>query len=510
MKFAELTQIALLGTERQSISIPPATTSLGRIETQIDANQRERALLSLAALDGLYERIGSLALRDNAPLPQPCPVEQATRISERAGSLLQNLLDGGFAQLLPEWLVLATEAQLIAPPETLPPLLNFGASKSELREAILPVLGERGRWLAAQNPEWPWVSGASAENEDIWHVEERPARLSFLQKLRRTNPVRARELLAATWKEETSEDRAAFIATFETGLTLDDEPLLESALDDKRKEVRRAASRLLVRLPDSALVKRMIERLKPLLGFVPGAAGSVLKLKKSKPAAIEVTLPGECDATMQRDGIELKPLPGFGEKASWFIQMLEVPPLDLWAHEWNSTPEEIFAASLQGEWKKELFEAWMRAAICQRNAAWAEVLFDAALDGKRADKFEGLLATMTPAQREARLSGVLSQNDKKIRDFAGILANQCNHAWSPSFSRSVLDFMRRECAQESGDWALRNQFKDFAIRLAPEVLAEAPNGWPVDSKSWEFWSKVVDEFLAVTQFRAEMRAALKS
>ena len=507
MKFAELTRIALLGTERQGVPIPRPGTALGRLQSRVDMTRRESALLTLAALTAWHERVGRLPARDRAPLPQPCPPEQQSPVSSLAHSLLLRLLEGEFAELLPEWLELAAAAGQIATPEALPTMLNLGDSQPDLREAVLPVIGERGRWLAGQNPDWAWVVGAADNDESVWHTGERPARLSFLQRLRQTDPARASQLMAATWKEETPEDRAAFVAMLEAGLTLRDEDFLEIALEDKRKEVRRNAALLLARLPESKLVRRMTERAKPLLKFVPGEAGSVLKLKKAKPASIEVTLPAECDKTMQRDGIESKPPQGLGEKAWWLIQMLEVVPLDSWTGEWDVTPQEVLAASQQGEWTRELFEAWSRAAIRQQNPAWADALFDAALDGKRYDKFEGLLAAMLPAQRERRLSALLSNNDDKTRALQGTLIAQCRHDWSRDFSRAVLSFMRRASAQESGDWSLRNQLKAFAPRLSPDVLTEAATGWPTDSKGWEFWSKGVDEFLAMAQFRADLRSA---
>jgi hypothetical protein len=508
MKFAELTQIALLGTERQAISVPALATALGQLESQIDTNQKERALLSLAVVSGLHERTGSLPARDDVSLPPVCPAEQQQRVSERAGSLLLRMLSGEFAELLPEWLVLATKGNLVAPPETLPALLGVGAERAELREIILPVLGERGRWLAAQNPEWAWVTGAAGEDENIWHVGERPARLMFLQRLRRTNAARARELVMQTGKEETPDDRAAFISAFEIGLASADESFLESGLDDKRKEVRRTAAMLLARLPDSALVRRAVDRVKPLLRIIPGEAGSVLKLKRAKPATIEVTLPSECNKEMTRDGVESKPPQGIGEKAWWLIQMLEPVPLDLWTRETSISIEEILAASQAGEWQKELFEAWTRAAVRQQNTAWAEALFEGALEDKRFDKFEGLLGVMPPARREERLAALLSQDDPKIRDLHGTLFSQCRHDWSPAFSRIVLGYLRQETRRETGDWQLRNQIKALAPRLAPGVLAESATGWPTESINWGFWSKGVDEFLAITQFRSDLRNTL--
>jgi hypothetical protein len=507
MNFAELTQVAMLGTERQSVSLSPPTSPLAQLQSLVDINQRERALLSLAALNSLHEQIGSLPARDAGALPPASAAESQPRAGDGAGSLLTRLLGGDFADLLPEWLALATQAGVVAPPEFLPALLQTGASKPELRDPILPVLGQRGRWLAMQNPDWSWVNGAASEDENLWHTGERAARLVFLRRLRTTNAARARELLAATWKAETPEDRATFLAAFDAGLSLEDEPFLEAALDDKRKEVRRTAATLLAQLPGSALVQRLTQRVRPLLTFLPGSPGNVLKFKKAKPAQLQVTLPAECDKAMQRDGVEPRAPQGFGEKAWWLIQLLEAVPLDLWTSEWNSTPAEIIAASQAEEWKKEFLEAWIRAAIRQRNAPWAEWLFTAAVEARRFDKFEGLLAVISPWQRETRVAVLLAKKDTETSALRGTLLLQCRHPWSLDFSRSVLAFMRKETAQNAGDWSLRNQFKDFATHLAPEALAEAPNAWPTVTMHWEFWSPGVDAFLAATQFRAELRAA---
>lgn len=507
MKFNELTQVVLLGTERHAPAAPAAQSPLAGLQAQLDWTQREQSLLLAAALSSLHERGGRLPARDSAPMLAPCAGESLARASDRAGALLLRLVGGEYAELLDEWLELAREASQLAPPEALPQLLAAGATKPEWREAILPALGERGRWLAGLNPDWSWVSGATAEDENIWHTGERPARLLFLQRLRRADSAKALELLTGTWKEEAPEDRTSFLGLLEIGLSASDEPFLETALDDRRKDVRRTAASLLGSLPDSALVKRMVERVKPLLKWVPGESGSALRLRKARPASLEVALPVECDKAMQRDGVEPKPPQGFGERVWWVIQMLELTPLCTWTTVWNVAPGDILAASFGGEWKKELIDAWTRAALRQRNAEWAEALFGVALEGQRFDKFEGLLRILPPPQCEARLSPLLAGDDPKTRDLLGLLVAHCRHDWSAGFSRDVLMWLRRLTAEPSNGWQVRNQLKDFARRLAPETLQEAANGWPTTLPGWDFWSKGVDEFLAAAQFRADLRAA---
>lgn len=509
MNFAELADLALLGTDRQGVPAPAAANALGRLQSRVDRHGRERALLSLAALTGLHERVGALPARDTAPVPAVCPAESLARANEQAASLLWRLLADEFAELLPEWLALAAQAKLLAPPEALPALLAAGLGSAELREIILPVLGERGRWLAAQNPDWAWVTGGAEEDENIWRLGEGPARLLYLQRLRRTNPGRAIKLLAETWKEEPPEDRTALVAALELGLSPADEPFLETVLGDKRKEVRRHAAVLLSRLPDSALARRMIVRVRPLLKFVPKSGAGSSGLEKAGAAIIQVTLPAECDKTTQRDGVDLKPPTGTGEKAWWLMQMIESVPLDFWLREWNATRVEILTATTAGEWNKELFEAWSRAAIRQNNGAWTEVLFALAVENNRFEKVEGLLGAMPVAQREAALTRLFSADASKALNLPAILLAQCRHHWSPAFSRAVLEYLRSVIARESGDWQLRNEFKLFAVHLAPEVLYEARGRWSVDSQAFEFWSKGVNDFLAVIQFRSDLHNALK-
>lgn len=509
MKFGELTQIAMLGTERQSLAAVNAGSALEQLEAQLDPAQRERSLLSLAALSGLHERIGSLATRDSGPVPAACADEAQPRMNERAGSLLSRLLGGDFEELLPEFLNLSAAAGQLAPPENLPALLGRGAAKPKLRDAIFPVLGERGRWLGVQNPEWGWVVGAAADDESVWHTGDRPARLEYLRKVRETQPARAQELLTATWKEEPPEDRAAFIAAFDAGLSLEDEVFLEAALDDKRKEVRRHAAKLLARLPDSALAKRMMERVRPLLRFIPAESGSLLKLKKAKAAALEVTLPTECDKAMQRDGVEPKPAPGRGEKAGWLAQMLAAVPLTTWTGAWGCGVEDIIAASEASEWKAELLEGWVLAAAAQRDAEWAAALFPIALEPGRTVHLEGLLAIVALEDAEDHLLKYFSASFQKLADSPGILPWLRQHQWGGNFSRGVLDYLRALTAAESNDWQFRNLLRDFGCRISPEAFSEAATGWRTDSAGWAFWSKGVEDFLAVVQFRADMHSAFQ-
>ncbi|HEX5000389.1 MAG TPA: DUF5691 domain-containing protein [Terriglobia bacterium] len=506
MRLADLTAIALLGTER--VELPPvrAGTAIGDLQSQLDFSRRESALLSAAALTAAYERAGVLPLEDHLPVPTACEAESRQQVGVRAGVLLQRMLGGEFSNLLPEWLEQSAALGALAPPELLPALLELGAKSSALRDAILPVIGERGRWLAAQNPGWSWVEGVQ-EDDGVWHTGATAARSLFLTRLRRSDADRARDLLMSTWNEESPEDRATFLNALGINLSPADEAFLESALDDRRKEVRRAASALLGRLPSSALAQRMVARARPLLRFVPGESGSIVRLKRATPAMIDVTLPQTCDKATQRDGVELKPPHGMGEKAFWLIQILEVTPLEQWKREFGAGPEEILTASLHGEWKTELTEAWKRAAIRQSNPEWAEAILDAFSEAGPDPAFRPLLDLLSIERREARVTRWLVERSRP--ELCGVAVAQSTHRWSEGFSRSVLEWLRRLAEQPSMDWQLRSELKNLAARIHPKLLPEASLGWPVDSAGWAFWSKGCDEMWSVVHFRHEMLTALQ-
>jgi len=91
-----------------------------------------------------------------------------------------------------------------------------------------------------------------------------------LGQLRRSDPAQSRDLLQKTWIDDPADQRAEFVKLFIDGLSPTDEPLLESMLDDRSKQVRIAAADLLVRLPHSQLQQRMIARASSLLTFKRG------------------------------------------------------------------------------------------------------------------------------------------------------------------------------------------------------------------------------------------------
>ncbi len=510
----DLLTSALVGTARQPLRLPPPSTPLTNRLAELDVTEPERALLGAAALLGLYRHAGQLPTSDTTPAPEPCPPEEQPVCTPRAGEHLALMLDKGHREVLPEWLKTVSAAGQRVPPQYLVALLDVGQKQSALRSQILPVLGHRGRWLAAQNLAWDYANAdlsrdATADPTQVtslWETGNRVTRQLLLQQLREQQPAQARDLVAATWDTEKADDRSSFVVTLATSLSMDDEPFLEAALDDRSQAVRRIAADLLSRLPSSRLIERMISRVQPLLAWLPG-----------NPPQIAVTLPDACNPAMIRDNINPNPPRhlSFGEKAWWLVQMLSAIPPAFWTQHWNTSPQQLLtAASHDQAWHHLFLEGWTSAAQRQQDETWIEALLEIRFEEIIKIKpdidndIQELLHLLAPERVEALILQALDADTKPLHakhPAFWMIETSC-HTWSSDLTHAILTSLRRRTAEEGRtlDYQVRAMFSEFALRIPPELYAPATDGWPEDSENWKFWSKDVRKMLDILGFRYTM------
>jgi hypothetical protein len=501
----KLVTSAVIGTERRSVEALAAPAKLGAVLAQRDLGNQEKALLDAVAAVALYRRAGHIAQSDPPAEPAgPCPPDSVPECGEHATYHLSQMIGGQYRELLPEWLGALAHADCRVPAFYLPALLELGRNQTNMRPHLLPVIGQRGSWLARQNPEWRYAWGG-AYTEDarshtaVWETSERTARVTLLHQLRRTQPSEARELVESTWNEEKADDRAAFLGALEENVSLDDQPFLEAALDDRSKEVRRVAADLLSRLPGSQLVQRMIARVKPLI---------TLKKRLLRAPIIEVQLPDTCDKAMVRDGIEPKPPGKLGEKAWWLQQMLAIVPPALWSKQWNMPITEVLEVVAQSEWREVFATGWLSATERHKDVAWAEAFLLAGQKLPVEAPVETLISVLPQERREAFVMRAMAEN----APLAPALLRQCTHTWSIPFARAVVRWVRLQIEREkrAPSWMLLSLFKECALYVPPTLAAEFAKGWPTETPTWQSWQGSVERFLLVLQFRNDMLAGLGS
>ncbi|MFN7947367.1 MAG: DUF5691 domain-containing protein [Blastocatellia bacterium] len=491
----DIIRTAVIGTGRQSFALPAANGALGETLAQLNGDDCEAALLSAAAVTTLYERVGRLPVITKQTAPEPCATDDLPRCNRSATQRLTLMLKGEHREILPEWLAAVASAGQRVSEELLPALLSEGRTHRELRAAISSVVGKRGAWLAAQNPEWDYVTGTI--DESAWHTGSRTARLALLQSLRATDPARAREMVMTTWNEDGPDERAAFISAFKIGLSLDDESFLESALDDRRKEVRKAAAELLARMPASALSQRMLARVQPLLAF---------RRKRLGKNSLEVTLPDSCDKAMIRDGIEPKPPQhqGIGEKAWWLQQMISIAPPHIWCEQFNESPAALVQAA-HGEWRDLLLSALANAAALHRDTDWLEALLAEVM--KRPAIFNpAQLFTALPGQQQERLLRHLLKLSGGLDDIAFTCLLSVGHQiWSEELSRAVINGLMKLIGSRKAQFTLWSyQMPILAPHIHPSLAVEATAMFAAALGPDFDVYPAIRNFLDILQFRHDM------
>jgi hypothetical protein len=354
-RWPELVAAALVGTDRRPL--PDAG----------DGGDPATTVLDRAAAWSVYRRAGAPPVPGIAA-PRPAPDEPHPVAGAAAAARLAGLLDavwegGARMALVAEWLTVAHERGLRVPPELLPDLLDAARRYDVLRPLVVAAGGGRVAWLAAQSPEWTYVTGThdpSAERDpSAWREGTLGQRAAYLTALRGDEPDDARALLGEEWSTLAPEERAHLLATLRTGLGPADEEFLEAALDDKRREVRDAAAYLLGALPGSAYNGRMADRVRACLRVGEGT--------------LTVQPPSECDAAMRRDGIGARPPSGIGARAWWLEQVLARAPLDALD---DLTPELVRTASTVDDWTWTTYRGLGLAADARDDHAWAAALID--------------------------------------------------------------------------------------------------------------------------------------
>jgi len=438
------------------------------------------ALLEAAAEQALRRRAG-VALVPAGPLPPPAPAAEAPMVGRAAAARADALLAldqpahnttpvrdlASRLELLAEWLAAAAAAGRRLPPELVPSLLDAGRRHRQLRPLIGPVAGPLAGWLAAQRPDWSYASAAppveSTIDEEAWEFGTITRRVGYLRRLRRHDPGRARELLEAVWEAEPPEHRATLLPALGTGLSAADEPLLERALDDRRRAVRDAALDLFPHLSGSGYARRMA-----------AMARECVELHERR---IVVHPPAACDRTMRRDGIAPRPPAGTGERAWWLEEILARTPLDVWPE-----PRAFLARAVDGNWAPTLRRGLARAAAAQRDGAWAAALVDpltedVAAHGRPDDRlllealYEALPADDLAGKATAALGRGLS--GARAVGVEQVLA-LCPRPWPPAVVETVLGVLADQLGRPVTGWRTTGLCELAALGFP---AATAPRVW---------------------------------
>ncbi len=469
MQHDPLVQVALAGTGRVDVQGAAPANEAETLVVEQAANgvmDKERQLLLRAGAGAVYRQAGHVAM-DGETRPELAPAETLPACSPGAARLCSEMFGDGQTHVLPEALDRLRRAGLRLPHALLPAALDYGYQDVSLRSDLAVVAGARARWLARFNPRWEWVEealigaahGVPPDAETLWQEGTLPQRVAVLRRVRGVDPARGREWVEAVWPREKADARKKLVEVLGIGLSADDEPFLEKALDDKGGEVRKAIGALLARLPGSAYEERMVARADALLDDAPSSgkrSDSHGRLRAEPPAG----LPRD----WQRDGIDLKSADNrLGDRASWLIGLLSAVPPAHWPRRFGVAPAVLIAAAGHasrkgddpsrddGAWGWTVLEGWARATVAYRDADWAPPLWTWCSEHKSSDYAEQArvtqmqvsLTAVLPRDEAERLVGKLLAQEagKDLSDWSGAL-DGVPRPWSDGFGRAYLARLR--------------------------------------------------------------------
>lgn len=322
-EFTDLAALIQIGTQRATVPQSP-------IIPDLPETTPERKALMLAGALGLMSRAGARP-HSNIVALESAP-EETLSVATRSARHLSEAIEDSKIEVILEWAAKAANLGLIVPRAVLLQLLPLLEKNPELA----PVIGQRGHWLAQLQGLNLGDSG-EAPQDRTWLTVEWPT---------------------LDWKE-----RAKGIASLEADLCLADEPILQTALTDRRKEVREAACELLVRLDRSQFAIELAKM-----------ANCVLTLEKSflrKTLVAHPPEPEDLPAGLSRT----KARHEFGPKALALLDLLRHIPPGGWTQELNLSPEQILDLAEKSEYQLAIVDGLAEAAVRFNDPAWIEASF---------------------------------------------------------------------------------------------------------------------------------------
>lgn len=356
--------------------------------------------------------------------------------------------------LLEQWCEQAYRSGYRIPHRLLPRVMATGPSVRKAHTALRPVLDARGRWLAETvgvDILTGWVESTELFDAETWDEMPLGERVEGLSAFRERDPAAARELLLSRWSSEPARNRAELVKALHHGLSMDDEPFLEDALDDRSELVRVQVVRLLLRLPQSRRAQRMAARLTPMVST---------RRTFMRSLKVFVDDPEEPDAATVRDGSSYAKSKSESNTSFWITNIVSGAPLTFWDQ--FGSPEQI----LKGlEDSGSLRRAFVGAAVAQRNPSWAEALLKQEFNATDLS----LLGILDASQRRSWTLTALSEQVGT----ANTLIWSIDGPWDREVSQAFLDMIKREEARYN-----HATIRDFAAKLHPDVAAQIPQQLP--------------------------------
>ena len=507
MLWNELVKLALLGTDRSSLSpeMKAELTTYG-IDTEKEITE---VVLESIALMGPLQKAGFQPMKWEGEYLEKCPEETLVNCSAKSANHLGLILHGRYSYALAEFVEAMAINGKCLPFEQLPELLDKCVKDEYLWQSLETVIGHRGQWAIQLNPAWhKLMVTVSEENWQTGTIVERKA---ILKKLRRENPTKGLQFLLSTWAEDGLSEKQGLLKCLSIGLSDMDEVFLEECLDFPRKEIRTIAALLLSELPHSQLQQRIFERLQDAISI--GKEEGV-----KKPI---VSLPDTSDKALIRDGINPKKKWKLGGQTTGMLyQMVAIIPPEKWEKKFNERPEALLNIFSRSEWGSMFLEAFAAAATLHQSVDWMEALLRFWLTNYTQVKWSQLdFSVLLDALPDEVFNEVLYEKLSAVKflpDEQSLLIQllqKDNCQWDNRLTKLVMEQLKGWIAKNATySWTgltYRKMLKRAAYNINPQMEKQLSHFWLGDTMNYGGWEKDLQLFLNILSFRKDMLSELE-
>lgn len=499
-----LTKQLFLGIRKETGSMDHPPGCLSSLFKDIDLlpGTPEEKLLHRCSLITLFHAAASEPGTFTGNLTEPDQEDSRRQGNERANRVLREALARSWYSIVHEWACQADIHAIRPPYELMPSILNLAGSYRKSRRKLLAICGSRGRWLVRLNPAWqPLIMHGHDMDEiacevsgEIWEEGTLAQRCEMLTAIRKKDPVKARDLLIRTLPVQNAASRSRLIESFATGLNADDEPMLESLLDDRSLEVRRKAASMLSLIPDSALASRMERRISACVKFEKGL------LKRS----IHVEPPQQTDDEMKRDSIPDKATAGLGLQASMLLRITALTPLSWWNETFRMLPLQLISMIRKTDWEQALITGLAEAAVTRQDRDWIIALLDAEDSKKVSLDRKALISGLSATDRESWVIRRLSPDQTHLIDHLLYDQEADFTFWSPETSLKILESLKMAIVRQTNDYTLRDRIRRTGFYIHPETLEQALPCWPENHPNWPYYNEIAMELFEIIKLRFDL------
>lgn len=471
----EIVNTAVLGTEKKPVSLatlPSPLQEAAAIIVEHTATDKEEQFLQLAALGLNFRRSGSKPPQPSALLFPEAPPETRPYCPPRATQIAKDILAEDNVSLLAYWLDHCVQAQKLTSPELVPTLLNRAVNHKNIQQATAIVCGKRGEWLGRFNSAWTF--SAAEDQEELWQTGTPDQRKIVLWRMRQKDPAKTREWLLQTWPQENANSKAELLKQLDGTVQDEDEPWLTDLLAEKSQKVKDEAQNLIKQLPTSALVKRYVALIQPLI---------VLKKEKAllgmmTKTSLQIQMPVIPEKGEYVPGIDkLSNDKYFTDGEFVLFQLMQSIPPTFWEEQWALPPKEIFAL-FTGKNEKYL-PAFMKATVRFRDQKWAQAYLE-----YREVFYPELLDLLEPAQQDAYCLKHFKHNADGIIQHA----RQWDREWSLALANEIVDHTARHPYQYNISF-----YKTNIHRIPAGVASHLERFGPTDPIQRQHWINLIDE-----------------